>query len=112
MEFVSAPDTYSFTVEPDSMPTKQDILNRALGLVSKDRNQTHGDAYGQMEKFRNLASIYLGKEMTVAQATTLILLLKISRMESGSYNPDDYVDAVGYAAIAGEARAIEEEQEQ
>ena len=30
------------------------------------------------------------------------MLLKIARTQAGSHNIDDYVDACGYAAIAGE----------
>jgi len=32
----------------------------------------------------------------------MMALLKIARMELGTYNPDDYFDGVGYVAIAGE----------
>ena len=31
-----------------------------------------------------------------------MVLLKIARTQAGSHNIDDYVDACGYAAIAGE----------
>ena len=33
---------------------------------------------------------------------TMMVLLKIARTQAGSHNVDDYVDACGYAAIAGE----------
>ena len=32
----------------------------------------------------------------------MMALLKIARTQAGQHNPDDYVDACGYSAIAGE----------
>jgi Domain of unknown function (DUF6378) len=32
----------------------------------------------------------------------MVVLLKIARTETGSFNIDNYVDATGYAAIAAE----------
>jgi hypothetical protein len=34
----------------------------------------------------------------------MMVLLKIARSQNGKENPDDMVDAIGYAALAAEAR--------
>ena len=40
--------------------------------------------------------------LTGADAANMMELLKIARRKAGAHNPDDYVDAAGYAAIAHE----------
>ena len=37
-------------------------------------------------------------------------LLKIARTQAGKFNLDDYIDAAGYAAIAGEIAQAREKQ--
>ena len=40
--------------------------------------------------------------VSAQDVATMMVLLKIARTQAGSHNVDDYVDACGYAAIAGE----------
>lgn len=78
------------------------ILQTAKEIVSGSRNEQHG---GIAENFTNIAALwgaYLGVKITPADVASLMELLKIARRRSGSHNPDDYVDAAGYAAIGGQ----------
>ncbi len=86
-----------------------EIAERAAGLVSGDRNHTHGEAKRNHANIAAFWSAYLqarfaGKHcitVTPHDAACMMALLKIARTLTGAHNSDDYVDAVGYAAIAG-----------
>lgn len=84
------------------------ILEQTKKLVSKDRNEKHGDSVRNHE---NIARLWTGYIQNKTQLNIIILpedvanlmnLLKIARTQSGKFNIDDYVDACGYSAIAGE----------
>jgi hypothetical protein len=88
-----------------------DIAIKAAELIGGDREKTHGT---KQTNFENIARLWnawfinnggLAGQLTGADVAKLMVLLKIARMESGEFNPDDAVDAAGYAAIAGELGA-------
>ena len=79
-----------------------EILETSLNLVSGNRNDTHGDKLKNHQNIADLWSAYLGIEITPMQVATLMVLLKVARTKEGSHNIDDYIDACGYAAIAGD----------
>jgi hypothetical protein len=89
-----------------------DIAAKAAELIGGDREQTHGD---KRVNFDNIAAYWNAFlcmtdrggfiELTAADVAKMMALLKLARMESGEFNPDDAVDACGYAAIAGELGA-------
>ena len=87
-----------------------EIATKAASLVSGEREQTHGT---KVENFDNIAHLWnawlyvrFGRGINVwlggHDVAKLMALLKIARMESGTFNADDFVDCAGYAAIAGE----------
>ena len=90
----------------------RDIALEAAALVGGNRNEAHGDA---LQNHSIIAALWNGymesmkvagrEQLTPEDAANLMECLKIARRLSGSYNPDDYVDGAGYAAIAGEIRA-------
>lgn len=89
--------------------TASDIATTAASLVAGDREKMHGD---KRENFENIAALWnawLSMRGSIvlsgADVAKLMVLLKIARMESGEFNADDFTDAVGYAAIAGELSA-------
>lgn len=77
------------------------VLATSQRLVSRDRAETHGDVAENLEQTANLWSVYLCAPITAHDVAQMMVLLKISRSKSGSYNPDDYVDGAAYSAIAG-----------
>ena len=79
-----------------------EILETSLNLVSGNRNDTHGDKLRNHQNIADLWSAYLSIEISPMQVATLMVLLKVARTKEGSHNIDDYVDACGYAAIAGD----------
>ena len=85
-----------------------DILEKTKKLVSKDRAEKHGD---KVENHENIARLWTGVLQNKTKLNIVILpedvanmmtLLKIARSQGGSFNSDDFVDACGYSAIAGE----------
>jgi len=91
------------------MITKEEILVKANQLISKTRNETHGDAFKNHAEIAEFWNIFLdGKlrpmaNITAADVAIMMILLKISRTTQGEkFNLDNFVDMAGYSAIAGE----------
>jgi hypothetical protein len=83
------------------MKTSQ-ILQTAEKLVSTDRSKTHGDKKVNHQNIASLWSAYLDFNISPKDVAILMVLLKLARTKAGQHNIDDYVDACGYSAIAGE----------
>lgn len=85
-----------------------EIARHAAELVSGDRAKTHGDKARVHANIAQLWTAYLRSRpegeaaLGPADVALMMVLLKVGRTLEGAHNPDDYVDAVGYAAIAGE----------
>ncbi len=94
-----------------------DIGTEAIGLISTDRAKTHGHALHQHQTAAGLWTAYLhgcgkmadGKALTGHEVAMLLMLLKASRDAVGAHNRDNFVDAVGYACLAGAIRQFEED---
>ena len=89
--------------------TKEEILALAKEMVSKDRNETHGDAFKNHAEIAEFWNIFLDNKLrpmaniTAADVAIMMILLKISRHTQGEkFNLDNFVDMAGYSAIAGE----------
>ena len=85
-----------------------DILYKTKSLLSEDREKSHGNKIINHENIARLWTGYLQNKFKLAliilpeDVATLMALLKIARTQAGEHNLDDYVDACGYSAIAGE----------
>ena len=85
-----------------------EILEQTKKLVSTDRATKHGDKVINHENIARLWTGYIQNKtkllITVLpeDVANLMALLKIARTQEGEHNADDYVDACGYSAIAGE----------
>tara|TARA_R110000796_G_scaffold100758_2_gene209466 strand:- start:3715 stop:3999 length:285 start_codon:yes stop_codon:yes gene_type:complete len=92
---------------------RKKILEKALQLVTGDREKTHGNPhklYAQTAKYWN---VYLygkdGKPLEPHDITQLVVLQKIARSQNGLMNIDDYVDTAGYASLSYELKATLDE---
>ena len=92
---------------------RKKILEKALQLVTGDREKTHGNPhklYAQTAKYWN---VYLygkdGKPLEPHDITQLVVLQKIARSQNGLRNIDDYVDTAGYASLSYELKATLDE---
>lgn len=86
-----------------------DFLRQATQLVAGERNRQHGDKRVNHDNIAELWSAYLKRltgdqelELGASDVATMMVLLKVARTLAGEFNEDDYVDMIGYAAIAGE----------
>ena len=85
-----------------------DILEKTKKLVSKDREEKHGNKVRNHENIASLWSAYFQNKYKLnilvlpEDVANLMTLLKIARTQAGKHNLDDYIDACGYSAIAGE----------
>jgi len=84
------------------------ILEQTKKLVSKDREDKHGNKVENHENIARLWSGYIQNKTKLLihllpeDVANMMALLKIARTQAGQHNIDDYVDACGYSAIAGE----------
>ena len=85
-----------------------EILQKTEKLVNDSRAKTHGDKIKNHENIARLWSSYLQNKTQLSivlspeDVAQLMTLLKIARSQAGEHNIDDYIDGVGYQAIAGE----------
>ena len=85
-------------------------------MITKDRQIQHGDAKENLDIIAGYWNEYLRSKYDVPpvlngkNVSIMMTLLKIGRIStpSASHNEDNYVDAVGYLAIAGEEADREE----
>ena len=89
--------------------TKEEILKKAKEIISNDRNESHGDAFKNHAEIAEFWNIFLDKKLqpmasiTAQDVAVMMILLKISRSTQGEkFNIDNFIDMVGYSAIAGE----------
>ena len=85
----------------------RDFAEKAAELVAGDRARTHGDKGANFGATTHLWNGYLKArgfqiELTPIDFAQMMVLAKMSRVITGEYNPDDFVDQAGYSACAGE----------
>ena len=84
--------------------TRSNVLDTAKQYVTKDREATHGNMEDNFESIGMLWEQYFdyGWSFSPADVAVMMALLKIARLKSSKDNPDNYIDACGYMACAGE----------
>jgi len=84
--------------------TRSSVLDTAKQYVTKDREATHGDMEDNFEAIAMLWEQYFSYEWSFSptDVAMMMALLKIARLKSNKDNPDNYIDACGYMACAGE----------
>ena len=79
----------------------QDVCRQAAKLLGGNRARDYGDPRDLHGKIAALWSSYLGHAITAHDVALMMVLLKVGRAKAGRFNLDNYVDAAGYASIAG-----------
>lgn len=95
-----------------------EIATTAAGLVSGDRERTHGN---KTDNHQRIAAVWNGILLAAGKQTShplnahdvanLMEGMKIARRYAGSFNIDDYIDGSGYSAVAGEIAAEQDRQD-
>ncbi|MGM9680362.1 MAG: DUF6378 domain-containing protein [Eubacteriales bacterium] len=79
------------------------ILAEADECICRNREVQYGDAKQNFDMIARLWTIYTGDHIyTPHEVAVMMALLKIARIQSGMVKADNYVDACGYIALAGE----------
>ena len=81
---------------------RTETLDAARQAITVDRAATHGEAENTFGLIAAYWSAHLGCEVTAGDVAIMMTLFKCARMKANPGHADNYVDAVGYAAIAGE----------
>lgn len=87
------------------------IAQKAADLVGGDRDRQHGDKRDNFDRIADLWNSWLRirnhwtDELTAHDVGVMMALLKVARTQSGEHNEDNYIDAAGYFACAGEIAA-------
>lgn len=81
---------------------RSEILTQANDCITRDRAATHGKAEDSFAQIAALWSADLGITLTSTDVARLMVLFKMARAKSNPTHKDNWVDACGYAALAGE----------
>lgn len=85
-----------------------EIAAKASNLVGGDRDRQHGAKHDNFSRIANMWNAWLKTRrdpdaaLDAHDVGIMMVLMKAARTQSGALNLDDYVDACGYAACAGE----------
>jgi len=82
---------------------REEILNEAIRLTMKDRNEQNGNPLENHTRIAKIWSVILGIEVEPYQVALCMAGLKLARL---AYNPldDSFIDGAAYLAIAGEIK--------
>lgn len=81
---------------------RTETLDAARQAITVDRAATHGEAENTFGLIAAYWSADLGMLISAQDVARLMTLFKLARMRVNPAHGDNYVDACGYAAIAGE----------
>jgi hypothetical protein len=80
--------------------TPEEIIDEAKRLITKERAEAYGD-YNSM--FKNVATMwtaYFGFNVTGQDVPICMALVKMMRQKQGKDLDDNFIDIIGYAALA------------
>ena len=81
---------------------KRAILERAIGLITGDREEDYGEAYKNFSDIAALWSVVLGVDVQPWQVAACMSQLKLARAIKTSTHADSWVDMAGYVGLAAE----------
>lgn len=95
------------------MTVREEVLDQARRMVSEDRQETYGDPGRTLARIAALWDAYLGPDMqrtlTAVDVAMLMALLKIARAKGNGGHADNFIDLIGYGALAAELAAAEKD---
>jgi hypothetical protein len=90
----------------------QHFLLSALATLNERGVMRDNGSERSMARAVNTFNALVGGDRRLSELDgwMFMCVLKMARSVGGVMNPDDFVDLAGYAALAGESAAIEEER--
>ena len=97
-------DQYDIVPSPgDPDPSvKREILERAIALITGDREEDYGEAHKNFADIAALWSVVLGVDVQPWQVAACMSQLKLARAIKTSTHADSWVDMAGYVGLAAE----------
>ena len=87
--------------------TRVKLLSQASALVDGDREADHGDFQTNAEMIATYWNTHLGIDSIVpSDVPTMMALLKIARVGQRPESAENFRDAAGYLALAGELNEV------
>lgn len=83
---------------------RQDIIQEALGLVTKNRNKEYGEPEDNFLNIAELWKEYMAQfhqvrpDLKPQDVALMMVLFKLARMGENINNRDNWADLIGYAA--------------
>lgn len=89
---------------------RQEILERAIACVTKDRNATHGEPEDNFRSIADYWTSYLqaagllvaDTKVGSGDVAAMMILMKISRLATSPSHADHWIDIAGYSACGAE----------
>ena len=82
--------------------TRTEVLSKAKQCICVERESSYGNAADNFAVIAWLWSAYKGVPFDPVDVPIMMTLLKIGRISTGKNKDDNYVDAIGYVALAAE----------
>ncbi len=78
------------------------LLDRAKEIVTKDRQNTHGQPEDSFRRIADLWSGYLTVGLQEQDVAVMMALVKVARIMENPHHADNWIDGAGYFACGGE----------
>ena len=91
-----------------TMTNHTDILKQAATILG-DRGRRYGSVEETFDRCAKLATIILGKQVTMYDAAIILSTMKMARITSTPSLDDNYVDGINYLAFASQFSTSEEQ---
>lgn len=79
------------------MTQVESVLQEAQRLIHGERATTYGHPRENFKRIADLWTAYLGREIKPLDVGLMMVLMKVARLEQGTYHRDSVTDIAGYA---------------
>ena len=80
--------------------TPEEIIDEAKRLITKERADAYGDYNSMFRRVATLWTAFLGTNISPQDVPICLALMKIMRQKQGKDLDDNFIDVIGYTALA------------
>ena len=80
--------------------TPEEIIDEAKRLITKERADAYGDYNSMFRSVATMWTAYFGFNVTGQDVPICMALVKMMRQKQGKDLDDNFIDIIGYAALA------------
>lgn len=84
---------------------RADVLNEAMGIITKDRNADYGGPEDSFARIAVLWGAWLHTSVSAIDVAAMMIMLKLARLNINPTHMDSWIDIAGYAGCGGEIAA-------